>query len=141
MISPEFAARVFNEIAVARARAYETLAAEQEAAAQEAARRQKPPGKPRRKVERAPRTDRSVWPRYRIIAAMWLWAAQHDGRAPTPGEWKLRVDGWPTCNDAVREWGSWSAGLAAAGFEKVEDWAHKRARERERDSGLPVTLR
>jgi hypothetical protein len=60
----------------------------------------------------------SLWPRGKIIAAMWLWAAEHGGRPPRSTDWQLTTDEHPSFNRVVREYGAWSYGVEAAGFDR-----------------------
>lgn len=62
--------------------------------------------------------QRSLWPRSKIIAALWLWAAAHDGRPPTSIDWRLTADDHPSFNRVVKEFGLWSDGIEAAGFAR-----------------------
>jgi Homing endonuclease associated repeat len=57
------------------------------------------------------------WTKRRILEAMWDWKAEH-GRPPTHDEW-LRADRMrrrPTSQRVKETFGSWNAGLEAAGF-------------------------
>jgi hypothetical protein len=60
----------------------------------------------------------AAWNRESIVLALRAWAAQN-GRAPTSRDWQAseRASARPTTQRVRREFGSWSAALAAAGVE------------------------
>jgi hypothetical protein len=58
------------------------------------------------------------WNRETIIASFKKWAEEHDGRPPASTDWLKPTGGnWPQTSAVQREFGSWSAGAKAAGFE------------------------
>lgn len=60
------------------------------------------------------------WTRDQLIERMRAWADEH-GQPPTSGGWqKHKADGeWPTTTHVQKEFGSWSAGITAAGLNGV----------------------
>lgn len=57
-----------------------------------------------------------LWTRERIIAALHEFAAEH-GRAPFAKEWRVASPRYPNAQTVERRFGSWNAGLEAAGLE------------------------
>jgi hypothetical protein len=57
----------------------------------------------------------TVWTRERIIEAIQTWVAQH-GSVPSSESWIVAGENRPTCNTVRNAFGSWSAGIRAAGF-------------------------
>lgn len=57
------------------------------------------------------------WTKQRVIAAIQLWNELH-GRPPVAQDWLQYADrtSWPTVTAVQREFGSWRAAIAAAGF-------------------------
>lgn len=74
---------------------------------------------------------RTVWTREKIIAAILEWVALY-GEPPAIPDWhpyaaehqlsdakraaRFRGGDWPSAESVIREFGSWNAGIAAAGF-------------------------
>lgn len=70
----------------------------------------------------------SPWTRENIVEALLLWAELY-GRSPRSRDWitttmpePARSQAWPNANDVVRLFGSWNAGLLAAGFKPQTRW-------------------
>lgn len=69
------------------------------------------------------------WTQEAIIAAIKLWTKKY-GRPPTSIEWNEKVDGsngrgkstrlYPCPDACIREFGSWSNALAAAGIYEIQ---------------------
>jgi len=52
-----------------------------------------------------------------VIAAVQRWAAEHGGRPPIAADWSGRRDAsYPHENTVARVFGTWAAGIEAAGF-------------------------
>ena len=51
-----------------------------------------------------------------LIERIQKWALIHGGRPPTANDWNPKKEGWPSSSLVQRVFGSWSAGMAAAGF-------------------------
>ena len=62
------------------------------------------------------RPARGPWSREAIIAAFHRWATEHGGEAPSSAAWRSPPEGYPTDRTVAYRFGSWSAGLAAAGL-------------------------
>lgn len=60
-----------------------------------------------------------IWPRERIIAAMKEWA-KRNGRPPTAPEWVQSGPDHPSVRSVQYQFGSWNAGIQAAGFEPMK---------------------
>jgi hypothetical protein len=56
------------------------------------------------------------WTREQLIERLQDWAAAHDGNAPTSYDWRLATDEWPTTDNVMKLFGSWRAGVEAAGL-------------------------
>jgi hypothetical protein len=90
------------------------------------------------------RPHRRPWTRAAIIDALQAWAAAH-GRAPHHGEWHAGGLEHPPAGTVKRVFGSWSAGLRAAGLEPAlrGSWSEAEVldalRAFERDHGRPPT--
>lgn len=70
------------------------------------------------RCHRCSQTDRQWWTRPRIIEAIQAWNVEH-GRPPRAREWTTAGLNHPG-NFQVRErFGSWNAGIAAAGFRPI----------------------
>lgn len=84
-----------------------------------------PGGAPERCIVCAGRA-RVVWTREAILAAIRQWAEQH-GQPPAATDWNAtlaryfyrpeRPAEYPSVDTVQREFGSWNAGIAAAGFD------------------------
>jgi Homing endonuclease associated repeat len=62
--------------------------------------------------------DDRKWNPESIVTALKAWASDHDGMAPSSAAWLPRMpEGMPPVSVVQREFGSWSAGLRAAGLE------------------------
>lgn len=76
--------------------------------------------------------DRTIWPREAIVAAIREWVARY-GQTPAAYEWdpaiykakggmnpevrrRYRQHNWPATNTVINHFGSWNAGMEAAGF-------------------------
>lgn len=60
-----------------------------------------------------------IWDQNTVIAAIQRWDILN-GRPPTAREWRTRRGGyWPTSRVVQYVFGSWNAGIAAAGLEPV----------------------
>lgn len=57
------------------------------------------------------------WTQERIIAAIQAWAAEH-GEPPTVTQWREATDDHPAKNTVTVRFGSWAAGIEAAGFAR-----------------------
>jgi hypothetical protein len=90
------------------------------------------------------RPHRRTWTRAAIIAALQTWAAAH-GRAPYHDEWQTGGLEHPPAGTVKHVFGSWSAGLRAAGLEPArhapwtEDELLASLRAFVRDHGRPPT--
>lgn len=74
-----------------------------------------------------------AWSRGEIVAAIVRWNDEH-GVPPTARQWTMESASWrPVTNTVVRVFGSWNAGIAAAGFEPLRP-GHKRGDRRQRVS-------
>lgn len=58
---------------------------------------------------------KSEWTRESIVEALQRWAAEH-GRQPTQEDWNLAGVDYPRARLVAARFGTWSAGLAAAGM-------------------------
>lgn len=56
------------------------------------------------------------WTREQLIERLQDWAAAHDGNAPTSYDWRLATEDWPTTDNVMKLFGSWRAGVEAAGL-------------------------
>lgn len=74
------------------------------------------PGGRARAVRRA--TNAPYWTRERIISAIQVWAASHDGEPPKVNDWHHACPNGthPQFKTVVTEFGTWNGGIAAAGF-------------------------
>lgn len=63
----------------------------------------------------------SKWPKEKVIAAMLRWTQEH-GRPPSARDWlKAPIPDWcPYTQTVQMHFGSWNAGIAAAGLEPVK---------------------
>ncbi|CAB4173873.1 hypothetical protein UFOVP1186_10 [uncultured Caudovirales phage] len=64
-----------------------------------------------------PLSDRVEWTREMVVDAMFRWRYLH-GELPRSGEWNTRglADGFPARSTVRRLFGSWNAGIVAAGY-------------------------
>lgn len=62
-----------------------------------------------------------VWEPDVVLAAVRRWAAEHDGYPPTEEQWRRRGDYWPSARTVLSLFGSWDAGIRAAGFRPFID--------------------
>jgi hypothetical protein len=66
------------------------------------------------------------WTEALIIAAIQRWAAEH-GKPPVSTEWQKRGDHHPVAQTVAARFGSWTAGLRAAGFEPARSgWTREK---------------
>lgn len=71
-----------------------------------------------------------VWTRETIIAAIQLWAAEHDGLPPKTTDWAASNDPrWPNTSTVVKHFKKWRAGIEAAGLD-ASYWATRAATAR-----------
>lgn len=73
------------------------------------------------------------WTQARVIEAIQRYAAEH-GRPPSARDWLLgshgiETDGYPNAVLVQREFGSWAAGIEAAGFPRPPIGAYERSPE------------
>lgn len=83
----------------------------------------------RPKTQRATNTDQRVWPEARIIEAI-LADNERLGRAPLAVEWRATTDEHPSERTVRKVFGSFSAGVEAAGLEANPQGRTKAAMER-----------
>lgn len=62
------------------------------------------------------RGGRSELTRADVLAALLRWKFQY-GELPTGPDWAAMTDEWPSCGQVRRMFGSWNAGIVAAGYE------------------------
>lgn len=84
---------------------------------------------PKREVETV-RTSQRKWPRQAIIEAIRRWALEH-GAPPTNDQWVKGALGRPTASTVAKEFGSWSAAIEAAGFDRPVRGGNNRSSVRE----------
>ena len=65
------------------------------------------------------------WTRGRIVAALRAWTDEH-GRSPAQIDWRVSSPEHPCFSQVRDRFGSWNAGLAAAGLERRR-WTRERA--------------
>lgn len=71
---------------------------------------------------------RRVWTREKAVAAIQAWAAEH-GRPPGASEWQQKIDppgSRPSSRMVQILFGTWNAGIAAAGFEPTPNGGYRR---------------
>lgn len=68
------------------------------------------------RVESAPWQPRMTWTREAVIEAIRAWHTAH-GAAPSAAAWRHARDGHPSQTTVINLFGSWRAGITAAGFE------------------------
>lgn len=56
------------------------------------------------------------WDRGQVTAAIFRWHFEH-GELPRGDEWNSAQDGFPSRSVVIRLFGSWNAGIVAAGYE------------------------
>ena len=56
------------------------------------------------------------WNSEQVIVAIKAWAESHGGRAPAREEWKNAGPGHPCSGTVINRFGSWGAGIRAAGL-------------------------
>lgn len=57
-----------------------------------------------------------MWEPDVVLAAVRRWASEHDGKAPSETDWRRRGDYSPSAKTVQRLFGSWDAGIRAAGL-------------------------
>jgi hypothetical protein len=83
------------------------------------------PGKAPERCHLCSRKMRRAWTHERIVAAIRGFAAEH-GRPPLCREWLRKGDDHPTVTTVQDRFGSWSAGVEAAGFPRPVSGKYER---------------